>query len=180
MSKLLIGMNGRAGTGKDFIAKNCLQDYFKIALADHFKVDVVRKGNFTFEEVFHTKPKHVRDRLQKIGTEEGRDVYGDLVWITALESWMRIISERNQISKYVITDVRFDNEAEWILSKGGIVIRIDSNRSREGIDDETSKHSSESGISDSLVSFTVTNNVDTDLASLNYQISEILRLSNVY
>lgn len=55
----IIGLHGKAGSGKDFIANACLSDYFKFALANHFKIDVVRKYLFTYEEVFDTKPAHV-------------------------------------------------------------------------------------------------------------------------
>lgn len=170
----LIGLHGMAGAGKDFIASKCLSKYFKFALANHFKIDIVRKHIFTHEEVFETKPPHVRHRLQQIGTEENRDVFGPDVWVEACECWLYSIHTTNNIDKFVIADIRFDNEAEWIRSKGGIMIKVESNRSRYGMDDQAKKHSSEAGVSDHLIDYVVLNDVNTDVASLQWQIDSIL------
>lgn len=172
----IIGLHGMAGSGKDFIAENCLVPigYFRFALATHFKIDVVRKDIFTYEEVFYTKPAHVRHRLQQIGTEEGRDVFGEDVWCNAAEAWLHNINKSNNINKFVIADIRFDNEAKWIKNHGGIVIKIESNRSRSGMDDQAKKHSSEAGLSDHLVDYVVINDEGTDVSSLQWQINTIL------
>lgn len=169
----IIGLHGRAGSGKDFIASNCLSDYFKVALANHFKIDIVRKHIFTYEEVFETKPSHVRHRLQQIGTEEGRDVYGENVWCDALEAWMHQINLSNNISRFVVADLRFDNEAEWVKSLGGVVIKVQSDRGRSGMDETALKHSSEKGIDESLIDNFVINDEGTDIASLKWQLEKI-------
>lgn len=175
----LIGLNGRAGTGKDFIASNCLSQYFKVAFANHFKIDIVRKKIFTFDEVFNTKPKHVRDRLQKIGTEEGRDVYGEDIWIDTLEAWIHQINISNNINQFILADVRFENECEWVRKNNGIVITIESDRDREGLDEGQLKHISEKKLSEEFYDYVVINNKDTDLASLKYQINKILELAGL-
>ena len=175
----LIGLHGRAGSGKDFIASNCLRDYFKVALANHFKIDIVRKHIFTYEEVFNTKPAHVRHRLQQIGTEEGRDVYGENVWCDALEAWMYQINKSNSIDKFVVADLRFDNEAEWVKSLGGIVIKVESDRGRSGMDETALKHSSEQGINETLIDHFVINNEGTDVDSLNWQLEKINEFNNL-
>ena len=59
-----------------------------------------------------------RNMLQKMGTEAGRNVFGDDLWVQSLDS--RIDMTKNN----VITDVRFPNEIKWIRSKGGFVIRV--------------------------------------------------------
>ena len=59
-----------------------------------------------------------RKALQRMGTEAGREVFGDDVWIAALEK--RI----HNLDKVVVTDVRFQNEIEAIRSVGGKVIRV--------------------------------------------------------
>lgn len=173
----LIGLHGKAGSGKDFIASNCLSDYFKFAFANHFKIDIVRKYIFTHEEVFETKPDHVRHRLQQIGTEENRDVYGVDTWADAAEAWLHSINKANGLDKFVISDCRFDNEAEWVRRKGGIMIKIESNRGRSGMDDVAKAHVSEAGISDDLIDFYVINDEGTDVDSLKWQINSILELN---
>jgi hypothetical protein len=59
-----------------------------------------------------------REALQKIGTEVGRDIFHKDFWVLNLQT--RILPWNN----YVITDVRFPNEIEWIHSKGGKVIEV--------------------------------------------------------
>lgn len=172
----IIGLHGMAGSGKDFIAENCLSPlgYFRFALANHFKIDLIRKGTYTYEEVYVTKPPHVRHGMQDAGTKDGRDTYGEDVWLIAAEAWMYSIHMSNKINKFVIADIRFDNEAEWIKSKGGIMIKLESNRTRFGMDEQAKKHSSEAGVSDHLIDYTVINDDGTDVASLQWQIDSIL------
>lgn len=62
-----------------------------------------------------------REALQKIGTEVGRDVFHKDFWVQALEQKV------DQNKHYVITDVRFPNEINWIHEQGGIVIEIQRN-----------------------------------------------------
>ena len=172
----LIGIHGRAGSGKDFIASTCLSNYFKFALANHFKIDMIRKGTYTYEEVFETKPPHVRHGMQDEGTKDGRDKYGVDVWLIAAETWMYSINQANNIDKFVIADIRFDNEAQWIKDRNGIMIRVDSNRSRSGMDEQAKKHSSEAGVSDDLIDYVVINDTDTDVQSLQWQINTLLEV----
>lgn len=172
----IIGLSGRAGSGKDFVAKNCLSDYFKISLADHFKNDVVGKGIHTYEEVYYTKPIEVRHSLQIIGTEQGRDVYGDNVWIHCIEAWLYSIYCKNGISKFCVPDVRFDNEAEWISQLGGTVFNVVSDRDRDGMDSEAKAHRSENGVNPSLLHGTIFNNIGCEISELNYQLSTLIKL----
>lgn len=175
----LIGLHGKAGSGKDFIANACLSDYFKFALANHFKIDVVRKYLFTYEEVFDTKPAHVRHKLQQIGTEENRDVYGIDTWVDAAETWLHSIYKANNIDKFVIADIRFDNEAEWVKRKGGIIIKVESNRNRSGMDDKALQHASEAGIREDLIDHVVINDIGTDIDTLQWQINQIKEWNNL-
>lgn len=172
----IIGLTGKAGSGKDFIGTNCLKDYFKISLADHFKNDVVGKAIFTYEEVYYTKPPHVRHELQIIGTENGRNVLGQNVWIHCIEAWIYSIYRKNGIRNFCIPDVRFDNEAQWVHDLGGKVINIISDRDREGMDDKAKTHVSEAGIKEELVDGVIFNNEGTDIPTIQYQVNELLRL----
>ena len=57
--------------------------------------------------------------LQLMGTEAGRDVFGQDMWIASLEK--RIIARGEPT---VVADVRFPNEIDWIHSIGGKVIMV--------------------------------------------------------
>ena len=58
--------------------------------------------------------------LQKFGTESMRDVFHDDIWVRSL---MRRI-ELSEDSRFVISDVRFQNEVVAIQEMGGIIVRI--------------------------------------------------------
>jgi len=57
--------------------------------------------------------------LQLMGTEVGRNVFGENIWIHSLENKIKDVSKH-----YVITDVRFQNEIDWIRKQKGILIEI--------------------------------------------------------
>lgn len=56
--------------------------------------------------------------LQWMGTEAGRQVFGDALWTSAL------IHRIDPTLNYVVTDVRFANEVDTIKNAGGAVIRV--------------------------------------------------------
>ena len=126
----LIGISATAGAGKDYCAlhflfKRLCKEYPSLILcfADHFKIDVATR-DATFIEVFGSnRTTQIRKKLQLRGTEEGRNVYGENIWIRTVENWITLQKSRG-IEKFIICDVRFPNEAQWIRDNGGIVIRL--------------------------------------------------------
>ena len=123
---MIIGISGKAETGKDWIVENIARPlgFFQFSLAWHFKNWLVATGQATWEEVFITEPPHVRHLLQQEGTEKGRNVYGDDIWCEATLSWINTLKKYNGINHVVIADVRFYNELKFIQSIGGQVYRI--------------------------------------------------------
>jgi len=71
----------------------------------------------------------VREFLQKLGTDALRTGLHDNVWVNALMADYKPIEygddEQPHLPNWIITDVRFPNEAQVIKDKGGIIIRID-------------------------------------------------------
>lgn len=61
-----------------------------------------------------------RYALQLMGTEVGRDVFHKDFWVIKLKNYMNSNPDQN----YVITDVRFQNEIEFINDHGGILIEV--------------------------------------------------------
>jgi hypothetical protein len=59
----------------------------------------------------------VRRLLQRLGTEAGRRILGDDIWIDTL-------FHAHSSGRIVVSDVRFPNEAEAIKDRGGIMVRI--------------------------------------------------------
>lgn len=61
-----------------------------------------------------------RKALQLMGTEAGRNVFGENLWVDSVFKKMY----DSQQSKFVITDVRFENEIESLRSVGGKVYLV--------------------------------------------------------
>lgn len=127
----IIGLLGHQGVGKNYISEKILPSILNekstviLAFADHFKVDCICKHNLEYSKVFGKKDFETRRKLQEIGTEKGRNVYGNDIWIRTLETWINILNERG-IERFIISDVRFQNEVDWIKSLKGIVIKINA------------------------------------------------------
>ena len=123
----VIGLSGKAGSGKDYIASRIITPkygYVPFSIAWHVKANLVGKGVLTYQEAFITKLPHARHLLQQEATESGRDIYGEDIWLKAADSWMRTIYESWGIQRFILPDVRFPNEVEYIKNMGGKVIRI--------------------------------------------------------
>lgn len=60
----------------------------------------------------------IRELLQRFGTDVGRTLYGDSFWVD------RVANQIVDGGKYVISDVRFPNEAKMVHDLGGQVWRI--------------------------------------------------------
>ena len=83
----------------------------------------------------------IRQLLQKFGTEVGRNISSNL-WVDALmNDYIKAKSDGYE-EDWIVTDVRFQNEANAIRENGGILIRINRNT---GLNDT---HISETALDD--------------------------------
>ena len=124
----LIGLSGKAGSGKNYLARQVLAPlgWLECALADEIKIRGVAVGAGTYEEMFHQKPPTVRTWLQQEGTERGRMVYGEDCWVDAMMARLTRVKETWGFDRFVVTDVRFPNEVKAIQDRGGWVFRIEA------------------------------------------------------
>lgn len=88
------------------------------------------------ENIYYIDMKmSVRDLLQKLGTDAVRDNVHENAWVNALfADYIANVGEYDadattldrsfRMPKWIITDVRFPNEAQAIKAKGGIIVRI--------------------------------------------------------
>jgi hypothetical protein len=138
----IIGLVGYAGSGKDEAAKH-MPGWNRISFADGVRevalaidplvnviCDIDTETACRLSELVQSKgwdgaKKHpeVRRLLQRIGTEAGREMFGEDVWVD------RAFRKLNQAylgdgMPCVFTDVRFQNEADAIAHRGGKLIRI--------------------------------------------------------
>lgn len=164
---LIIGINGLAGAGKDTVAnmvRISLQNDHGLnvqcfAFAENLKRAASVIFNLPLEYFYDRAKKEViipywglspRQMTQKLGTEACRKGIDDNIWIQSLRSTIA----NSGVDIAFITDVRFDNEAEYVLGEAGLVIRV----VREGQKTiATSDHASEQPIAADLVSHTVHN-----------------------
>ena len=97
----------------------------------------------------------VRRTLQELG-HHGREMIGPNVWVDALFSAVAA----SGAERVVISDVRYDNEAERIRREGGITAHVI--RDVQGGDSETSGHPSEHGLSAGWADCVLDNNGSRD------------------
>jgi hypothetical protein len=94
----------------------------------------------------------VREYMKKLGTEGAREHISQTVWLDIAKN--RMLANPDQ--SFLISDVRFDNEAAMIQRLGGIVLKLD--REMEGEEDT---HPSEN-IEQVMADLNLLNNGDLD------------------
>jgi hypothetical protein len=113
--------------------------------------------------------KTPRYALQTLGTEWGRNMIYDNMWVDKCIREADKIIEDNAGFTPLISDVRFQNEAVAIKNSGGIIIKVVRGDAPE-ITNMT--HSSENGIDDEYIDYTIHNN--GTLTELSDKLREIL------
>lgn len=169
---MLIGLCGAAGAGKNTVAELLADSdgcqFLQVAFADPLyecvstitglPVDKL-KDRSVKETAIPWLGKSPRQMLQSMGTEWGRNTIHDEIWIRI--TMERIKPELACGRSVVITDVRFDNEAQAILAAGGEVWKV----TRPGwrcLGGDAAKHPSEAGVSDCLVARIIDNSGTLD------------------
>lgn len=89
----------------------------------------------------------IRPLLQRLGTEAGRQVLWDSIWIDAA------LHDLDPEKNYVVTDVRFPNEAGAVKERGGKVWRI----TRAGVG-PANNHASETSLDNYMFDLQIANN----------------------
>lgn len=95
--------------------------YSLLALRDYFDIYDLDWSNYR-EKGQPAASAEIRRLLQRLGTEAGRDLLGENIWINVT------LAKRNS-NKAVVTDLRFLNEALAIRGLDGKLIRV----SRPGV-----------------------------------------------
>jgi len=129
----LIGLSGKLGSGKNYIAEKIIAPYFKdkyniliIGFGDQVKNELyARDLSLTYDLLYDQKSYESRKKLQEYATEHGREKYNEDMWIRGVDIQIETFCRRSSKEALVIIcDVRFINEAEYIKSKNGLVFRI--------------------------------------------------------
>lgn len=149
----IIGLAGKAGTGKDTAADHLEEhhDFARYAFAAPIRA-MLAAGLDIDDEYFHDRelkeaplppygvsPRHM---MQTLGTEWGRNLVHPELWL--LVAKMNLVRLAMQChGGIVITDVRFDNEANWIRAQGGTILHI-----RRPSAAAVAAHASEAGVTE--------------------------------
>ena len=162
----IIGVTGRAGSGKDTVYQILKTEFpsqqvNRLAFADLLKESAMASLNLRMPLVDEFKEHGVleirfggsttrtlsgREFLQRYGAEAHRDIFGTDFWVDAA-------LERLSDGVTVITDVRYDNEAQAIHEMGGVVWQLE----RPGDSIEESDHSSEHPVDPMYIENTIVN-----------------------
>lgn len=168
---MIIGLSGYAQSGKDTLGAFLVEEhgYTRYAFADALKnvvyaLNPIIGSNILSHELVRfrdsvdelgwedaKKVAEVRRLLQVMGTEAGRQILGDNVWVDAVMN--KITAAQN----VVITDCRFPNEAQAVRAAGGYVVRIQ----RPGVA-AINAHASETSLDEWGFDYTVENKGDME------------------
>jgi len=150
----LVGITGRAGAGKDTIADYLVHEhgFTKLSFAGPLKAMLAAAG---MPEPADRAAKELpipgfgftwREAAQRLGTEWGRALDPD-IWVKVIEAQIlqaQILNSAYETNcRFVLSDVRFENEAAMIRRLGGKVLFVHGRAVDLGAN---AAHASEAGI----------------------------------
>jgi hypothetical protein len=153
----VVGVTGKAGSGKDTVADYLVQEYgfTKVSFASILK-NMLKVAGLPEPTNREDKEKLIegfdfswRDAAQKLGTEWGRSLDENI--------WVKLTTASLGEAKYVFSDVRFDNEASEIRKQGGAIIHLQD----RGVDmGKLMEHASERGVARRSTDYEISNSKD--------------------
>lgn len=176
----IIGITGKARSGKDTIKDIILDNFaawgYSFAEPMYSMTRVLGVNSRDFSDAFKEKPiskfaargidVSPRKLLQTLGTEWGRQLISPDIWISfAAEQF------EDHGSGMVISDVRFENEADFVRNNGGTLIHV-----RRSSLPDTRSHVSESGVEFKDGDIVISN--DGTLADLEAAVIEAVYVIN--
>lgn len=174
---MLIGLTGSARAGKDTVAQILakLDGYQRVAFADPIKrmtetllaMSPVVLEQMKDHKLAFLKGVTPRRIMQTLGTEWGRNILMDDLWLRFASEKIAVLQEMHY-ENIVVTDVRFDNEAELIHNLGGVIYKV-TRESAETVE----AHTSEVGISTQLIDGEIQNTGNLD--DLRIEVADMLK-----
>jgi len=158
---MIIGLIGKAQAGKDTVGAYLVEHYGykRIALADKVKEIAIEQFGWDGQ-----KDEKGRRLLQLIGTEVGRGYNLD-IWVRHLDTKLGWSTTKD----VVVTDVRFHNEANYVKTHGGMLVRVTG---RGGLSNTGGTHPSE--VEQETISADYTLHNESSLTALYDQIDILM------
>lgn len=163
----LIGLTGPAGCGKDTV-RSILElhhGYHGLALADPIRSMITALLRTAGADACYAHARGLKEEIipgldvsyrhlaQTLGTEWGRNTMGPDFWtVIAAARIADLCGDNFGTINFVVSDIRFDHEAEWLLQRGGVIWQI----MRPGLPG-VRPHVSEEGIAPPFISQTICN-----------------------
>lgn len=178
----LIAFVGKAGSGKTTAAKYIERiGYTRLSFSDALKKMLHEGLEIPYEYLYGEKKSEsceelcgrtARHAMVTLGTEWGRDMIHPDIWVSATSRKLGHLINMG-VSRFVIDDIRFLNEAKWVqsLNAKGIIAKI-VRISRDNGNGEVTQHRSETEQDGIIADWDIRNNSTLD--SLYQSIDEIL------
>lgn len=189
MKFLVLGISGKKGVGKNYVSEKYLVPFMIEKCATLFPDKIVVPYFFSFgscikaelycrnqnlkidDLISDNKTPSLRKLLQEYGTTQGRDGYGKDIWIRQIQFWVETqlsslarspICDK-MIPLFVVADIRFTNELEYVSSfSNSLIIRIESKerhieRCQSENNTNSDNHISETELDEHLFKFYIFN-----------------------
>lgn len=180
----IIGLAGKSGAGKDTAAGAIEYLYpgriFRYSFAMPLRAGIAAMLGADIEaqsrdrerkndviELYGVSPRYI---MQTLGTDWGRAFINENVWVLRAKAIWDEQLRKNPDAIIVVSDVRYDNEAQAVLDCGGRVVEIvrpDNPHTQQIQTGGVVNHTSEAGINPELVSHTITNGFDSERDFIN-------------
>lgn len=188
---LIIGLVGLAGSGKDTVAEMLQSSWHhdgyvsaRTAFADPIRAmcrdfllhaGVQEPDRYLFdrtlkEVVIPEIGVSYRHLAQTLGTEWGQQCIGRDVWMRVLSQRLQAYCEHRQVTHFVVPDVRFAVESDWLRDQGAVLWRIE----RPGVQ-RVREHVSEHGIASIRTHRTILNDgsIDELRKSVSFELAKL-------
>ena len=192
----IIGFSGKAGSGKDSAGEAILssgvrakRESFADPLREMIKclgVDVDKiysefGGAGKSDPLPEFGGKSLRYMLQTLGTDWGRNMVSDSIWLDIVARKVKKNKDSGHLT--VITDVRFDNEADAVKKMGGVVVQVEALGAALSVTSSAKEsfraHASEAQISPKYVDFKLVNQFyDNPVIGKHVFMANVLKLVN--